>query len=296
MKISLICATTSRYELVRRFAEGLRNQNWRDFELILVHDSAQSLEAQSFAKDFAGKFPLLLVPSEIASASRKRNFGLGKASGEIVAFPDDDCAYFPDTLARVRAAFGDWPELEGILGRRVELGTSSKQEPCPRFPKWINSVYAAFRNSETYLQFYRRIALEKVGGFDESLGPGLAWGSGEDTDLVLRAYGAKLRLAHLNDVLVAHPAVIPAMLADTSPGSKIERYASGRMRLLRKHDMPWYFVAGNILYPLLRMPLDLLGKDSRAQCSAASWVKYRMQTFKARLKALNPARMAGDKA
>ena len=51
--------------------------------------------------------------------SRARNTALPRVEADLVAFPDDDCTYSPDLLARVVARFDDDPSL-GILCGKLE--------------------------------------------------------------------------------------------------------------------------------------------------------------------------------
>ena len=51
--------------------------------------------------------------------SRARNAALPSLSADVVAFPDDDCLYAPDLLARVAERFAADPGLDGLGGRPV---------------------------------------------------------------------------------------------------------------------------------------------------------------------------------
>ncbi|MDR2669598.1 MAG: glycosyltransferase [Desulfovibrio sp.] len=135
--------------------------------------------------------------------------------------------------------------------------------------------FSAFRRSETFLQFYRRRCVEAVGPFDETLGPGtgLPYGCGEDTDYVLRALAAGFGVYRAPSVVVLHPA---ALACDPPPARKVRAYAAGRMRLLRKHGLPPWFVLANIVWPLLCVP----GECLRA-CRTV--VHFRWGMFRARL-------------
>ena len=49
--------------------------------------------------------------------SRARNVGLKAVTGEIIAFPDDDCWYPDGLLQKVVAEFRDQTSLDGLTGR-----------------------------------------------------------------------------------------------------------------------------------------------------------------------------------
>jgi GT2 family glycosyltransferase len=126
-----------------------------------------------------------------------------------------------------------------------------------------------------YTQFYRKSVIETVGDFDPNLGPGtgLPYGCGEDTDYLLRVLKAGFTVLRTPSVMVLHPAVNMR-----SPGlrDKTRAYARGRMYLLRKHNMPKWFVLANILYPLLCLPVECLHQFLLV-------VRYRWTMFRARL-------------
>ena len=71
--------------------------------------------------------------------------GLKAASGTILAFPDDDCRYRPQTLARVIEFFDQHPAADGMTGRAF---AARGERPSARFAKqthWLSrrSVWMA---------------------------------------------------------------------------------------------------------------------------------------------------------
>ena len=257
MTFSLIVVTTDRLHATERLFHSFASQQYKDFEVLFVHGEACETAASALAASFSDRLNIQTFVSPSKAVSVARNLVLPLASGDIIAFPDDDCEYPPDVLQTVKTIFTAHPEADALLGTQVadiwEKGRHSGSNKVVR----VESNYAAFRHSGTILQFYRRKCVEAVGGFDATLGPGtsLPYGSGEDTDYVLRVLKAGFGVFHAPGVQVAHPAFNihdPALLP------KIRSYAAGRMRVLRKHSMPLWFELANILYPLCRIPADCL--------------------------------------
>ena len=124
---------------------------------------------------------------------------------ELVAFPDDDCAYPSDLLERVVARFAAEPEL-GILSGRAAAADGATAGRWPRGPAAVtpDTVWHA-ANSHTI--FLRRSAVERVGGFDEALGlgAGTAWSSGEEIDYLVRALRLGVRMEYDPSLVVTHP-------------------------------------------------------------------------------------------
>lgn len=258
MFFNLIVVTTDRISLVERLFCSFASQEYKNFEVLFVHGKECSAKAQALAAKFGESFQVQTFISPSSSVSVARNLALCSIQGDLVAFPDDDCVYSPQTLQLVHDTFSVRPEVDALLGARTGLSDQEKPQPASTqeiLP--IKNRYDAFRNSETFLQFYRTQCVKAVGLFDETLGPGtgLPYGSGEDTDYVLRTFAAGYSIFRAPGVIVAHP---DPPLHNPEFYPKAKSYARGRMRLLHKHSMPLWFEIANILYPLCRIPLDCL--------------------------------------
>jgi GT2 family glycosyltransferase len=161
-----------------------------------------------------------------------------------------------------------------VLGRTADLEEDVHSARRGFRPRPCSSRRDLFRYGTSYVQFHKKEVVKAVGDFDESLGVGsdTPYRSGEDTDYVLRAFARGFKTAHAPDVTVRHPAV---NLRDPALPEKVRAYAKGRMRLLRKHNMPLWFTLANVVYPLARIPADCLPV-----------IRYRWNMFTARLGAL----------
>lgn len=285
LNFSLIVVTTDRFFFVERFFRSLVSQRYKNFEVLFVYGESHIAEAQVLVEKFNDRLKIKVFASPSDSASAKRNTALGAALGDIVAFPDDDCLYFPDTLQIVSEIFTTRSEVHALMGVRVGLNGDWRQGRQNDFIEAlrVTNRYIVFRNSETFLQFYRKQCIDGVGLFDETLGPGtgLPYGSGEDTDYALRAFSAGCAIFRSHDAVVAHP---DPPLGNPELYPKAKSYAVGRMRLLQKHSMPLWFELANIAYPLCRIPLDCL-----------PILRFRWTVFKARLVASIHSRMSKRK-
>jgi GT2 family glycosyltransferase len=277
MTFSLLAVTTDRLHLTERLFHSLASQRYKDFEVLFIYGEARAADALALARRFGGRLNIQPLASPSRAVSSARNLALPLAKGDCIAFPDDDCVYPPDVLHTVSAIFAAHPEADALLAAKVDLDMWEMRKEGPRTGadgvSRVENRYAAFTNSETYLQFYRKKCTEAVGGFDETLGPGtsLSYGSGEDTDYVLRVLEAGFGIFRAPGVVIAHPALNPRN-PEILPRTRA--YAAGRMRVLHKHSMPLWFVLANIAYPLLRMPVDCLPV-----------LRYRWNMFGARLAA-----------
>lgn len=277
MRFSLIVVTTDRLHLIKRFFVSLTTQTHKNFEVIFVHGKECMMAARSLAASYADSLDIKIVTSPDYCLSRSRNTALPLVSGDIIAFPDDDCTYEPNTLAQCAAAFVEIPQAQTLAGCMCDMDEPIlPQTTVPRELNWMS----VFHHSISFIQFHRRVCVEAVGGFDEGLGVGCPtpYQSGEDTDYMLRALNHGFRAFHAPLICVRHPAVNVQNMALLE---KTKNYARGRMRLLRKHGMPRWFIMANILYPLFRIPPECI-KKIHEECLAI--VRYRWTMFKERLK------------
>ena len=212
MRFSLILATVGRVSELERFLEALNIQTHRRFELIVV-DQNKDERLSPVLASHRERFSILHLRSE-PGLSRARNVGLGHITGDVVAFPDDDCWYPPELLERVAAFLDDHPKLDGVTGREE---TSRGQIGTHRFDKRSGLLTRSnvWRRASSNTLFLRRSVVEEVGGFDETLGvgSGTLWGAGEDIDYPLRAVKTGFKIAYKPDICVVHPVGGRSLLA-----------------------------------------------------------------------------------
>ena len=79
------------------------------FEVIVV-DDASSDRTGEIAREHGAR----VVRVEHRQIARARNAALPLLSADVIAFPDDDCAYAPTLLERVAERFGEDPALDGL--------------------------------------------------------------------------------------------------------------------------------------------------------------------------------------
>ncbi|MBW4614356.1 MAG: glycosyltransferase [Desmonostoc vinosum HA7617-LM4] len=275
MKFSLILATLNRSAEVDNFLHTLNAQTYRNFELVIIDQNSDDRLVE-FIKSYQTHFPILHLRSE-KGLSRARNVGLQHISGDIVAFPDDDCAYPPDILEHVVQFFTNNPRWNGLTGCSVDQQGkdsgrhhSSQAGEINRFNVWRRGI--------SYTIFLRRSVVMEVGIFDETLGVGAntPWGSAEETDYLLRAINAGLYYEPM--LTVIHPIKLTQLEStqlSTNKNknySKTYAYAMGRGRVLRKHNTPLWFVIYNWSRPLIGIVLSLL--QGRLDSVKSYWVTF----------------------
>lgn len=263
MKFSLVLATINRTEELMGFLQSLEAQTHRNFELIIV-DQNQDDRLQPIIKIYQQKYTIYHIRTK-PGLSKARNAGLNYATGDIIAFPDDDCSYPPRLLENITRFFENNPEIDGLTGRaidkygRVSVGRWAKQPGrVNKYNVWVKAVSITI--------FLRKAVVLRVGGFDERLGAGSGtpWGSSEETDYLIRALEKGFRIYYDPSIRIHHPQ--PLTSFDEQALRRGVFYGGGMGFVLRKHDYPLWNVLHHWARPLGgALASLLLGKIGKAR-------------------------------
>lgn len=268
--ISLIIATMGRDVELRALFDSILAQDFSPLDIILV-DQNDDDRLLPVAADYAARLPLRHLRTPRPHANAARNLGLRAAIGDIVAFPDDDCTLPAGALAQVAAAFRD-PALQVLTGPAASPagGLGSGRWNAVAGPITLATVWTSVIEFNLWL---RRDPALALGGFDENLGPGSAFGSAEGNDLVCRALAAGHAARYDPALLVVHP---DKRLSDVA-AERAHRYGMGLGFVLRRHPVAAGTWSAFLYRPLAGAALSLLrGRRHHAE--------YYWQTFLGRLK------------
>lgn len=269
MKFSLILATVDRTPEVARFLEALDRQTYRRFELIVVDQNSEN-RMDRLLEQYKDHLQIthLRAPRGL---SRARNLGIAAATGDVFAFPDDDCWYPNDLLESVTAWFAT-SHPDAVAGRAVDsAGRASGDVRWDRDGGAITTANV-WRRAISFTVFLRKQVVERVGPFDETLGAGSGtpWLSGEETDYLLRAMAAGFRIWYDPHLTVHHDHP-----ARTSPSVGFA-YGMGMGRVLRRYKYARWFAMLQILRPAGGAVLSLAG-------TRLTEAQYRWAVFRGRL-------------
>lgn len=263
--VSLVVATIGRVVELERLMTSLAALRDPALQVVVVDQNMDDRLETLFTR-FGCDLWLEHLRSE-RGLSHARNVGLRRVSGDIVAFPDDDCWYPRGVVQGVREYFYSHPAADGVAGRAVdETGGDVGGRwlrgggPITRSKIWRQAI--------SYTIFLKRDLTEAVGGFDESLGVGAGtpWESGEETDYLLRAMDLGFAICYEPALTIYHPK------RDEAAGYVNVRrtigYARGMGRVMRKH----------------RYPILLLARAAAASLAGACLALFSRDTGKARVR------------
>ena len=203
MQISVVIPTHNRKDLLRRCLEAVLNQDYPDYEVIVVDDGSTDGTGEMVRREFPQVRIIRQVPNRGPAAARNR--GIEVATGEIVAFTDDDCVVPRDWLTRLAEGFRRYPDVAGVGGFQDPPETLIRDNPIARaehtrrLRRWGERAFREVAGSAevpglgTNNVAYRRDVLLEVGGFDEHF----PVAAGEDADLKLRIAQAGYELLYL---------------------------------------------------------------------------------------------------
>jgi glycosyltransferase involved in cell wall biosynthesis len=217
----LVVATVGRVDELARFLDSLERQTHRDFRVLVVDQNDDDRVTPLLGEGTVRlRSPLGL--------SRARNTALPRLEADVVAFPDDDCIYPDDLLARVATRI---ERLDGVVGR--EPWWTASAAVLTRDNLWNRAI--------SFTIFLRRTVVERVGAFDERLG--LPSSSGEEIDYLIRALDAEARIEYDPSLVVEHPRKdVDLALVGARDGESIGY-------ILRKHGYPKRVVARMLVRP-----------------------------------------------
>jgi GT2 family glycosyltransferase len=240
----LVLATVGRTAEVARLFDSLVDQTYKRFRVILV-DQNDDDRLERIVADHTDAIAIARTASQ-PGLSRARNVALHQLTGDVVAFPDDDCVYPSDLLATVAELLEGHAAWDGLAGRTVDESGSSSFLVWPR-EATVVTRRNVWRTAVATTIFLRRPVVDRVGSFDESLGAGSGtqWGSGEETDYALRALTAGFTIRYQPEVCVVHDSPQPGLVAASS--RKAYLTGMGNSRVLRKHGYPAWFAAYRVL-------------------------------------------------
>lgn len=248
--------TLGRYKEPERFLESLSKQLYTDLELIVV-DQNDNNNIEVICKKYCKAFTILYKKVYFKGLSKARNYALTYVTGEIVAFPDDDCMYFENTLCRVAESFNNL-DADCITGKYIsfmdlEKESNSKALELNKYNVWMHSI--------SFTVFLRKSAVDMIGYFDQNLGvgSGTPYGSGEETDYLIRGLAIGFKMWNINNIYIYHPA--PEYSAKIM--HKYYMYSYGRMHVLRKNKYNRMFIYLNLVWPLFKAICNIMNNAKR---------------------------------
>jgi glycosyltransferase involved in cell wall biosynthesis len=191
-RISIIIPTRNRSALLARLLESLAHLTYPDWEAIVVDDGSSDESSDVVERYAARGLPITYLWQPWGRMGAARNRGIATATGEILAFTDDDCTVDAGWLAAITAAFEANPDALGIQGKTVTDRTTMTP-----FTRQVEQLEGG-QPYRTCNIAYRAGIVRELGGFDPLLI------RGEDVVMGMRVL-ERGPIVFAPDALVCHP-------------------------------------------------------------------------------------------
>lgn len=256
--------------------------NYKNLELFLL-DQSESDDTRTALASIAAADPRLHYERLPTPGKAKAlNRGRALASGEFIVLTDDDCEVLPDWIDRIIEEFDDNPQVGCVFGRVDAVPHDASQVFVPVCP--IDRQYTIRRLSELLTMpgwgnfgmganmSIRSSVLTQLQGWDECIGPGAKFGSGDDHDLSVRLLRAGYPIRFSPRPRVIHFGI----RRWRTVGSDHRRVWFGIGGVFAKHLRCGVFYPGGVRVPtnqLRQCARDLLkGSKPYGISFVASWV------------------------
>ncbi|WP_279205348.1 glycosyltransferase family 2 protein [Obesumbacterium proteus] len=204
MKVSLIMPTIGRVEEISSFLSSIKYND--DVSVLIADQNTKGwLPIDQLSKSKDNNVTINYFHSETKGLSFNRNFLIKKNNfeSEIIAFPDDDCTYYSDTLTKVEDFFINNPHVDVVIGCIYDRSTNEYRfKPWPKVSKKINKMN--FYLLASSITIFSRQPLDFL--FDQNLGAGTENGSCEDPDFLYNMLKKGKVIYYEPTIQVWHPA------------------------------------------------------------------------------------------
>lgn len=178
MKVSVVICTYSldMYEHFTQAVDSVLSQTYEDLEVVVVVDGNDEL-ASHVEDDYGTRDDLVIhANDENVGLLKSRNTGAEVASGDVVAFMDDDAVADERWIEELVDIY-DEHDVEAAGGRMTPIWVSGRPSFLPEEFYWLVGVtHRGFgdegevRNTFGSNISFRRDAFRELGGFDTQIG------------------------------------------------------------------------------------------------------------------------------
>jgi len=212
MIISVVVSTYNRSELLVDCLNSLAEQtNEKSNYEVIVVDNNSTDNTANVVKSFVDRYPNFKYVVETQQGlSHARNRGYKEASGDYVAYIDDDARAHSDWVEQIINFIKQHPDAKAFGGPVFGFCTFSA-------PAWFPKEYGTWSLGETErilnenewiigsnMIYYKKL-LVHLGGFNKNLGMnGKQIAYGEETELITRIRALGLPIYYVPDIRVDH--------------------------------------------------------------------------------------------
>jgi glycosyltransferase involved in cell wall biosynthesis len=272
--ISIVIPTFNRAGRLPLSIRSAMDQTYPNTEIIIVDDGSTDNTREALAGYGSA---IRYFRQENAGASAARNRGVREARGEWVAFLDSDDRWYPEKLARQARLFSA-PSISAVHCAMRVVNTRRNGTQAIYYPGDLLGLHdvLALRIPWPSGMVVRRLVLQDVGGFDESLM------ASEDWDLCIRI-ARKYPLTGIPEVLADYYADTPDHLSGIDSRFSMEQRIQRKYRRLLEHQCAACHRALNIARRIQKdwhfAQLCALSRTAYYRSQYSDFLRFRIRAF-----------------
>lgn len=166
VKASVIVAVYNGAKTLTQTIESILSQTYDNFELLLIDDGSTD-ESKNLIEKYLEDERVKYFKKQNGGVASARNFGIARATGEVIGFCDQDDQWLPQKLEKQIPLFSD-PDV-GLVYSWVDIDRHGKRE-CST-PEFEGECFEGLLNRNFVsccTAMVRRTVLNQVNGLDES--------------------------------------------------------------------------------------------------------------------------------
>ncbi|MDQ3699575.1 MAG: glycosyltransferase [Chloroflexota bacterium] len=209
LKVSAVICTRDRPDFLAACLKTVLACPYRPREVLVV-DQSDDAQTAAIVAGWQARAPgLVYVRTSTRGLSAARNVAVARATGEVLAFTDDDCLVDADWIGALAAEFLASPQVGAVFGRalplvEVPLVVRAASVRTDQVARLFRRPCSPWRVGNGSNMAFRATTLRVAGPFDEQLGPGAPLRAGEEADLIYRLLQQGIHLLFSPRPLVYH--------------------------------------------------------------------------------------------
>ena len=183
-------------EFLEKAIQSVINQVYTNWELCIADDCSTNTQVVELLTEYAAKDARIKVylRTENGNISAATNSAASQATGEFIAFLDNDDELTPDALGEMGLYLIQYPETDFLYSDDDKIDPDGKRF-APQFkPDWSPQLLLSYMYMG-HLLVVRRGIFEKLGGFR------IGFEGSQDYDFALRATEISRQIGHIPLVL-----------------------------------------------------------------------------------------------